>query len=275
MHTSGHQTSFRQARDLRAMGDVLPHAKTMDDLDRLFVLLVERISTQYPDHLKDPFEVAELYQSLVPYRHYRRELGIETNGDYELALVRLLAGERGYLQGEPDMQESMKKELGGSNPNTSIFREFAASRVGLPSDATRRAEHVLSRGGGPPAARAATAPAAAQAPVADAAGVRQSAIPLGHNEPVSPSLPPTPGSVPATPAPVAPPRQQRQKSAEQATVPGAAGDRCRYCSGTLPPGRPVTYCPHCGQNLTIRRCPACATELDLSWKYCITCGRGV
>ncbi|HUF30449.1 MAG TPA: hypothetical protein VMM77_07255, partial [Gemmatimonadaceae bacterium] len=71
----------------------------MDDLDRLFILLVERTRTQYPDHLTDPFEVAELYQSLIPYRHFRRELGIETNGDYELALVRLLAGERGYLQG--------------------------------------------------------------------------------------------------------------------------------------------------------------------------------
>lgn len=241
----------------------------MDDLDRLFVLLVERISTQYPDHLRDPFEVAELYQSLVPYRHYRRELDIETNGDYELALVRLLAGERGYLQGEPQMQEAMKKELTGNNPNTSIFREYAASRVGLPSDAVRRAEHVLSRGGGQPAARAATAAATV---ANDAPGVRQSAIPVGHNEPVSPSLPATPTGVAAT---AAPPARPRRAAAESTSVPGAAGDRCRYCSGTLPPGRPVTYCPHCGQNLTIRRCPACATELDLSWKYCITCGRGV
>ena len=250
----------------------------MDDLDRLFVLLVERVAAQYPDHRSDPFEVAELYQSLVPYRHFRRELGIETNGDYELALVRLLAGERGYLQGESDMQEAMKKELAGSNPNTSIFREYAASRVGLPSDAARRAEHVMARGGGQPAAVRAAA-GAANAPAAnpgDTPGVRQSAIPLGHNEPVSPSLPPTPASVAATAAPGAAPaaRQQRRQPAEE-TVPGASGDRCRYCSGALPPGRPVTYCPHCGQNLTIRRCPACATELDLSWKYCITCGRGV
>lgn len=240
----------------------------MDDLDRLFLLLVERASTQYPDHLSHPFEVAELYQSLVPYRHYRRELGIETNGDYELALVRLLAGERGYLQGESDMQEAMKKEIAGNNPNTSIFREYAASRVGLPADAVRRAEHVMARGGGQPAAARAAAAAASETPAA-----RQSAIPLGHNEPVSPSLPPTPASVAATAAP--PAARQRRPSAEQDSAPGTAGDRCRYCSGTIPAGRPVTYCPHCGQNLTIRRCPACATELDLAWKYCITCGRGV
>jgi hypothetical protein len=79
----------------------------MDDLDRLFVLLVQRIGEQYPEHQSEPFEVAELYQSLIPYRHFRRELGIETNGDYELALVRLLAGERGYLQGQSDMQEAV------------------------------------------------------------------------------------------------------------------------------------------------------------------------
>jgi hypothetical protein len=244
----------------------------MDDLDRLFALLVERVSAEYPDHLSAPFEVAELYQSLVPYRHYRRELGIETNGDYELALVRLLAGERGYLQGESDMQEAIKKEIAGNNPNTSIFREYAASRVGLPSDALRRVEHVQARGGAGQPAQARTSATAPAATGSEAAGVRQSAIPLGHNEPVSPSLPATPSGVAATPAPAA---RQRRVSAEQSSVPGAAGDRCRYCSGTIPPGRPVTYCPHCGQNLTIRRCPACATELDLAWKYCITCGRGV
>ena len=234
----------------------------MDDLDRLFLLVVHRIGDQYPDHLYEPFEVAELYQSLVPYRHFRRELGIETNGDYELALVRLLAGERGYLQGQSDMQEAMKKELAGSNPNTSIFREYAASRVALPSDAARRAEHVLSRGSGAGAAQPA---AAARTAAAAEAGARQSAIPVGHNEPASKSLPAAQAAAPAA----------RQTSASQRAVPGASDDRCRYCSGGLPGDRSVTYCPHCGQNLTIRRCPACATELDLAWKFCITCGRGV
>lgn len=237
----------------------------MDDLDRLFILLVERIKTNFPDHLSDPFEVAEIYQSIVPYRHFRRELGIETNGDYELALDRLLAGERGYLQGQPDMQEALKSELAGSNPNTSVFREFAASRVALPSDAVRRAEHVHARGGHAAAPAMATAGAATRA-TGDAPIVRQSAIPVGQvPDPASPSLPPA--------APVVPPA--RAARAEKRETPGAAGERCRYCSGALPPGRPVTYCPHCGQNLTVRRCPACATELDLAWKFCITCGRGV
>jgi hypothetical protein len=37
----------------------------------------------------------------------------------------------------------------------------------------------------------------------------------------------------------------------------------------------VLFCPSCGQNLMVQRCPACGTELEIHWKYCITCGRGV
>jgi predicted amidophosphoribosyltransferase len=37
----------------------------------------------------------------------------------------------------------------------------------------------------------------------------------------------------------------------------------------------VTFCPYCGENLTVRRCPACSTELEAGWRFCITCGREV
>ena len=53
-----------------------------------------------------------------------------------------------------------------------------------------------------------------------------------------------------------------------------AGHCCRYCGGRQPSGRQVTYCPHCGLDLTKRQCPACSTELDAGWRYCVTCGRG-
>jgi predicted amidophosphoribosyltransferase len=48
---------------------------------------------------------------------------------------------------------------------------------------------------------------------------------------------------------------------------------CRYCGGRLPDGRRITFCPHCGQNLTVQHCQACGTELELGWKFCVTCGR--
>jgi len=53
-----------------------------------------------------------------------------------------------------------------------------------------------------------------------------------------------------------------------------AGHCCRYCGGRQPNGRQVTYCPHCGLDLTKRQCAACSTELDAGWRYCVTCGRG-
>ena len=85
----------------------------MDDLDRMFRQLVSVIRAEFPTYLDHPFEVAELYQSIIPYRHHRRALGFETNQDYELTLTRLLAGARGYLIGDPRMQERLRQELSG------------------------------------------------------------------------------------------------------------------------------------------------------------------
>jgi predicted amidophosphoribosyltransferase len=57
------------------------------------------------------------------------------------------------------------------------------------------------------------------------------------------------------------------------TIVPQAGEQCRYCNGALPAGRRITFCPHCGQNLTVVNCLACGTELELGWKFCTTCGR--
>ncbi len=35
----------------------------------------------------------------------------------------------------------------------------------------------------------------------------------------------------------------------------------------------MTFCPHCGMDMTKRQCPACSTELDVKWRFCVTCGR--
>jgi predicted RNA-binding Zn-ribbon protein involved in translation (DUF1610 family) len=53
------------------------------------------------------------------------------------------------------------------------------------------------------------------------------------------------------------------------------GGTCPHCARPLPAERGVTFCPYCGENLTVRRCPACSTELEVGWRFCITCGREV
>jgi predicted amidophosphoribosyltransferase len=52
-----------------------------------------------------------------------------------------------------------------------------------------------------------------------------------------------------------------------------AGEHCHFCNGELPAGRSISFCPHCGQDLTVVHCPACGSELERGWKFCVTCGR--
>jgi hypothetical protein len=48
---------------------------------------------------------------------------------------------------------------------------------------------------------------------------------------------------------------------------------CHFCGGRLPGARDARFCPHCGLDLRMRQCPACSTELERQWCYCVTCGR--
>ena len=234
----------------------------MDEIDRIFRLLVETIRSQEPELLSRPFEVADLYQSLLPYRLHRRELELETNSDYEMALLRLLSGERGYLVGDDEMQEALRRELTTPNPDPGAFRAYAMSHVSLAADAVRRLEQSAVR-------------SAAPAP---------SAVPSRAAQPSGAPTSPRPTSPPAAAAPViapmrspvsSPSHQSTMAAPTRSTTAEALGGRCRYCSGVLPQGRRLTFCPHCGQNLTVQHCPACNTELEVGWKFCTTCGRGV
>ena len=54
-----------------------------------------------------------------------------------------------------------------------------------------------------------------------------------------------------------------------------SGNQCEYCGGVLPGKRDVNFCPHCGQPPSGElKCPACGSEVDVGWTYCISCGRG-
>ena len=246
----------------------------MDELDRLYRLLVDAIRAHEPELLARPFEIADIYQSILPYRLHRRALGMDTNSDYEMAMLRLLSGERGYVIGDAAMQDALRRELATPNPDPGAFRPYAQSHVELAADALRRMDHGVSapaRVVQPPAA-----PVAAprpSVPVAPPAVQRPAAPAAAPSVPYAP-----PAAPPAAPAhaPVTNPSLQQTMSAPpRSTTAEALGGRCRYCSGALPAGRRLTYCPHCGQNLTVQHCPACNTELEVGWKFCTTCGRGV
>jgi hypothetical protein len=205
----------------------------MDDLDRVFQRLVHSIRLRHPEYLTMPFTVQELYEDLIPYRHHRRELGIETNQDYEAAISRLLSGEKGYLRGDLGMQEKLAANQKEKIPDTGAFRDYASSKVSLAPEAL---------------ATLGLDPAPKQSVATDSSDEKATS------------------------------REEPPQAAAEGTVSESISElgsveNCRFCGGTLPEGRTVTYCPHCGQNLAVRNCPACGTELEKNWRFCVTCGR--
>lgn len=233
----------------------------MDELDRMFRRLVHNVRGGFPDLLTRSFEVSTLHQTLVPYRLNRAELAIDSAEEYELTLMRLLAGTRGLMNGDPDMQAAIQAELESPNPDLSLFRAWGTSTVSINAGAVRALDNLSAPEIRTPSPASATrqaevagratleVPASAAASTSVAAGGPRSAQPI--------LSPPIARSVPFKPAP-----------SSQVAATG-----CRYCGGELPEGREVHFCPHCGQNLTIKQCPACSTELEVEWQYCISCGR--
>jgi hypothetical protein len=203
----------------------------MDDLDRLFQRLVHNIRNGHIEYLSVPFTVQELYDTLVPYRHYRRDLGIDTNQDYEAAVMRLLSGEKGYIRGDQAMQERLKKEMSSANPDIGAFRDYGEMRISLaPAAVEKLGVSIPAQNAGGYSATRATSQGG-----------------NGSDEGTSFSIP------------------------SLSTMELSVG--CRFCGGTLPEGRTVTYCPHCGQNLAAKHCEGCGAELDLAWKFCVNCGK--
>ena len=191
----------------------------MDALDRMFQVMVRAIQAKQPSLLVAPFTVGELHQQILPYRHFRRELGLETNQEYELILMELLTGARGYLDVDERLRDELGKELLASSPEPSRVREFAESHVAI--NAAALAAIPQARPG-------------AEAPRTSTGARPSSPIAIDSGPP-----------------------------------------RCRYCGGDLPPGRPLHFCPHCGQNLQVKNCPACGAEVEAGWRFCVACGKTV
>ncbi|MBI3790913.1 MAG: zinc ribbon domain-containing protein [Gemmatimonadetes bacterium] len=229
-----------------------------DDLDRMLVRLVRALRARPGADLARPCEVLELVQDVIPYRVLRREGAVDTNEDYEHALTRLLAGERGYLRGDPRMQQALTEELASPNPDTALFREFARNHVALTEVGVAAAGEI---GEGSPALPSAVAVAQRTEPLAvdDTPPRRVSAVTAAFAG-LDSLLPPEDDMS------VAPPRF--------VTAQGVGG-KCRYCAATLPDWRKIVFCPFCGNDLTMTQCPACSTELELGWKFCVTCGRSM
>lgn len=94
----------------------------MDALDRLF----RRVSLAVGRDPARALTIGDLYQEVVPYRLIRGELGFAELAEYEHALLRLLSGEREYLElDRAEAAEEFRRELQAPNPILGIYRDYA------------------------------------------------------------------------------------------------------------------------------------------------------
>jgi hypothetical protein len=104
----------------------------MSDLERFFALLVQNLATLHPARLRQPLTLAEIRESILPYRANRRALELESSEDYELMIIRLCAGEGGFAITEPEEAHAdFVQELASSNPDLTIVEKHRKAVVGL------------------------------------------------------------------------------------------------------------------------------------------------
>jgi hypothetical protein len=215
---------------------------TDSPLHRFHRFLVETLRDRDPAALERPFTVAEIYQDLVPYRRYRDRIGVEMNGDYEHLLLRLLAGEGEFvrLESEPALK-AIRKELEQANPNTGVYRDYAAADA-------RLLDTRVPDGWEEEQDEADT----------DAQGTEaedgQPVLSL-HRE----------GARGGTP------RSARAPSTGAEAVVGA----CPWCEQALPERSDLRYCPRCGADVRVTPCAACEAPLEPGWLFCVACGHEV
>lgn len=226
-------------------------SRSLDDLDRLAFRLSRVVRTQFPQLLHQGFTLTDLEERLLPYREVRREMADSGPDAFETAVLRLIAGEREYLDTDPALQTAARQALGFPSPTLAMIRSWSSTTLNL-----------VSGGGTPPSG----VPTAGR----DTPIVGDVFPPPTQQAPARATEPAALGGRAGVLSRLTTPRKSQAALRQSAALPVAC---CRYCDCRLPEARRVTFCPHCGMDLTKKQCAACSTELEVDWKFCVTCGR--
>jgi double zinc ribbon protein len=112
----------------------------VSDLERFFAQLVRNLAALNPARLRQPLTLAEIRESIIPYRANRRALELESSEDYELIIIRLCAGEGGFAITEPEEAHAdFVKEVESPNPDLTIVEKHRKAVVGLDQRSVARA----------------------------------------------------------------------------------------------------------------------------------------
>ncbi len=214
----------------------------MTELERFFRRLVANLAGSDPARLHRPIPLEDILESIVPYRSNRRALLLESSEDYELVVLRLCAGEGGLVRTEPEeVRAQFAEEAESTNPDLHVLHKFEHVLVSI------RPEPLARALGSEPDPDLPYAPPLAGPPLA---GLDLPALdPLHDLDPIEPDASGAPDE------PLA-----------------ADPSHCLYCGDVLPGGRPVRFCPHCGQRQMPSECPRCHSDVEPGWRHCVSCG---
>jgi predicted RNA-binding Zn-ribbon protein involved in translation (DUF1610 family) len=113
------------------------------DLERFFRRIVTNVAALDARRLGEPLPLAEIPVSIIPYRTNRRALQVDTSEEYEMVLLRLCAGEGGYVRTDPEeARRKFQEELQSPNPDLEVIHRFEDVTIILRPD---RVDQALRR----------------------------------------------------------------------------------------------------------------------------------
>lgn len=267
----------------------------MDVLDLLFRRIV--LAARASGALERPVTLGEVLDDLAPYSTAKRDGGVDTHDDYLHALMRLVSGERSLLFADDLMQDDLKAELDSPNPDLSVLRTYAQTKLRVSTGGIEKvlagdtsidlrpptplgAAHRIHGTVSPlrPLGGKRAAPQTSSAKLTPTSASIREKNRTAEMEPETaprgePRTGPRSAERPMEPTATAAPSEARSEPLSKVSSSDPVVPSCPYCAHALPEGRTVRYCPSCGLNLLMKRCPGCSAEVELGWKYCVTCGR--
>ena len=225
----------------------------MTDLERFFRRIVSNLAATDAGRLHLPLPLADIPLSIAPYRSNRRVLQVETSEEYEMVLLRLCAGEGGFILTEPEeVRRKFESEVRSTNPDLEVIHRFENVLLTLHPERVDQVLRAPLETFDAPAPPPGTPPTAEEpAEVAPEERVEEPVVEL-IEEPIEVDLP----------------------IDDPAEAEEGAGSQCGSCGADLP-GHPVNFCPHCGQSQSALVCPECHADIEPGWRHCVSCGRAL
>ena len=225
----------------------------MAELEHFFRILVQTLAGQNPARLHRPIAIGEVTR-VLPYREARRHLPLDSVEEYETLLIRLCAGEGGFAQADAAAQQEFAAEATRATPDLNVIRRRAEAHLVLRTEPLAEALNGTVEGRFAPPEDGQMGRWADGQEEGGSAGQRVGAH---HGAPV----------------PEAPHQAEESRHGpDEFVVEHPPVIRCAFCGGILPATRQVNFCPQCGMGQDVGKCGKCGADVDVGWRYCVTCG---